>query len=81
MATDEDIAAVLASFRTMGDRAVWLHLKAQGRNSVSLLLAPDNSDADIRRRLRMRLALAGTAGRHVPGQVRGTLSSERGPTV
>lgn len=81
MATYEDVPATLASFRALGHQAVWLHLNAQGRRGVSLLLATDNSDADIRRRLRMRLALADSAGLHTPRERRGTLSPERGPTV
>lgn len=46
--------ATLASFRVLGD-CVLLRLKSAERVEV-LLLAPDNSDADLRRRLRMRLA-------------------------
>jgi toxin CptA len=46
--------AVLASFRILGT-CVLLRLKSAERVEV-LLLAPDNSDADLRRRLRMRLA-------------------------
>ncbi len=81
MATHEDLAATLASFRTLGHQAIWLHFKVQGPGTVSLLLAPDNSDADIRRRLRMRLALAAAAEQRASREGRGTLSSERGPTV
>ncbi len=82
MATHEDLAATLTSFRTLGHQAIWLHFKARGAGAVSLLLAPDNSDADIRRlRLRMRLALAASAEQQASREGRGTLSSERGPTV
>lgn len=77
MTTHEDVAATLVSFRILGQWAIWLHLKTPGRGAVRLLLAPDNSDADIRRRLRMRLA----TGRQTPRESRGTLSVERGPTV
>lgn len=48
-------SARLASFRFLGS-CILLRLKAAGRVEV-LLLAPDNSDADLRRRLRMRLAV------------------------
>jgi toxin CptA len=81
MATHEDVAATLVSFRALGHQAIWLHLKTSGQGAVSLLLAPDNSDVDIRRRLRMRLALAASSGAQTPRESRGTLSSERGPTV
>ena len=77
MADGEDTSASLLAFRVAGERMVWLCLGVQGHGTVSLLLAPDNSDADIRRRLRMRLALAGAATAHAPG----TLPAERGPTV
>ncbi|MDE3210536.1 MAG: hypothetical protein KGM46_07325 [Pseudomonadota bacterium] len=50
-----DVAVVLASFRVLGPY-VLLRLKAPARTVHVLFLAPDNSDADIRRRLRMRLA-------------------------
>ena len=46
--------ATLASFRVLGS-LVLLRLDASGRTET-LLLAHDNSDADLRRRLRMRLA-------------------------
>ena len=81
MTTHEDVAATLVSFRILGQWAIWLHLKTPGRGAVPLLLAPDNSDADMRRRLRMRLALAASTGRQTPRESRGTLSAERGPTV
>jgi toxin CptA len=53
-AAREESPAVLASSRVLGT-CVLLRLKSAGRTEV-LLLAPDNSDADLRRRLRMRLA-------------------------
>jgi len=46
---------VLTSFRVLGS-FVLLRLSTAGQGVQVLLLAPDNSDADIRRRLRMRLA-------------------------
>lgn len=49
-----ELPATLASFRIVGT-CVLLRLKTLRRAEV-LLLAPDNSDADLRRRLRMRLA-------------------------
>ena len=51
----EDVAATLGSFRVLGG-FVLLRLRTTGYGVQVLLLAPDNSDADIRRRLRMRLA-------------------------
>ena len=56
LASGDDLPASLGSFRVMGD-FIWLRLSPVGRDSVVMLLAPDNTDADIRRRLRMRLAL------------------------
>ena len=53
-----DRSARLASFRQLG-AFVLLRLALDAGGSTVLLLAPDNSDADIRRRLRMRLAAAG----------------------
>lgn len=50
-----DVPATLASFRVLGV-FVLLRLHTAERGTQVLLLAPDNSDADIRRRLRMRLA-------------------------
>jgi toxin CptA len=51
-----DAPATLVSFRVLG-AFVLLRLREGGdRRVTTLLLAPDNSDADIRRRLRMRLA-------------------------
>jgi len=49
-----DAPARLASFRVLGS-CILLRLETGGRVEA-LLLAPDNSDADLRRRLRMRLA-------------------------
>jgi toxin CptA len=54
-ADHEDIAATLASFRVLGG-FILLRLQTVERGMQILLLAPDNSDRDIRRRLRMRLA-------------------------
>jgi toxin CptA len=54
-ADHEDIAATLASFRVLGG-FILLRLRTVERGMQVLLLAPDNSDPDIRRRLRMRLA-------------------------
>lgn len=51
----EDIPATLSSFRVLGG-FVLLRLHTAGHGVQVLLLAPDNSDTDIRRRLRMRLA-------------------------
>jgi toxin CptA len=51
----EDLPATLASFRVLG-ACVLLRLKTSTHGMQVLLLTPDNSDADIRRRLRMRLA-------------------------
>jgi toxin CptA len=51
----QDVPATLASFRVLG-AFVLLRLQTPERGVQVLLLAPDNSDADIRRRLRMRLA-------------------------
>ena len=55
MSDNEDVAAKLASFRVLGT-FVLLRLRSAQHRTCVLLLAPDNSDADIRRRLRMRLA-------------------------
>jgi len=51
----EDVSATLGSFRVLGV-FVLLRLKTAAHGTMTLLLAPDNSDTDIRRRLRMRLA-------------------------
>jgi toxin CptA len=48
------LPATLRSHRVIG-ACLWLRLKTD-RTTEILLLAPDNSDPDIRRRLRMRLA-------------------------
>jgi toxin CptA len=71
MVDGEDQSASLRAFRVAGEHIVWLHLAAPGQRSVSLLLAPDNSDTDIRRRLRMRLALASKSERHAAGHSAG----------
>jgi len=55
LADHQDVPATLASFRVLG-AFVLLRLRTAERGTQVLLLAPDNSDADIRRRLRMRLA-------------------------
>lgn len=51
----EDVSATLASFRLLG-ALVLLRLATTERGTQLILLAPDNSDDDTRRRLRMRLA-------------------------
>ena len=56
-ATSADRAATLCSSRVLAG-CVWLRLQPTSGRPVSLLLAPDNSDDDLRRRLRMRLAAA-----------------------
>jgi toxin CptA len=56
LADHEDLPATLASFRVLGS-FVLLRLRTVEQGMRVLLLAPDNSDADIRRRLRMRLAI------------------------
>ena len=53
--THEDVPAALVSFRVLG-MFVLLRLQTAEHGVQVLLLAPDNSDMDIRRRLRMRLA-------------------------
>ncbi len=50
-----DVAATLLSFRVIA-AFVLLRLRTDEHGVQVVLLAPDNSDADIRRRLRMRLA-------------------------
>ena len=52
-----DTPATLLSSRALGD-CLWLRLQPASGRPVDLLLAPDNSEADLRRRLRMRLAAA-----------------------
>ena len=54
-----EVPATLASFRVLAG-FVLLRLVVEGRSEV-LVLASDNSDADLRRRLRMRLAALRTA--------------------
>lgn len=50
-----ETAAVLAGFRVLGP-CILLRFKLAVHGELALLLTPDNSDADLRRRLRMRLA-------------------------
>ena len=64
MADNEDVPAELLSFRVLGP-FVLLRLRAADRGVHALLLTPDNSDTDIRRRLRMRLATV-TPGEALP---------------
>ncbi|RDI99652.1 hypothetical protein DVT68_02055 [Dyella solisilvae] len=71
----QDVTATLVGARVLTDRGLWLLLRAPGLGQLPLLLAPDNSDADIRRRMRMRLAAAPTQ------EALGTLPVDRGPTV
>jgi toxin CptA len=52
----DDVPATLASFRILGE-CLLLRLRTVEQGVQVLILAPDNSDADIRRRLRMRLAV------------------------
>lgn len=56
MAEGQDAAASLTSFRVAG-RFVLLRLRTPHHGVHAVLLTPDNSDADTRRRLRMRLAV------------------------
>jgi toxin CptA len=56
LASGADVPATLASHRVIGS-LVLLRLHARELGEVALLLGGDNSDADLRRRLRMRLAL------------------------
>jgi toxin CptA len=56
--TDEP--ASLRSFKVMGS-LVLLRLSSPRYGKLTLWLLPDNSDADIRRRLRMRLAVVKAA--------------------
>jgi toxin CptA len=55
LVSHEDIPATLASFRVLGS-SVLLRLQTVNHGQLLVLLVADNSDADIRRRLRMRLA-------------------------
>ena len=57
-----DDPATLLSFRCMPGM-VLLRLAGQRHGRLTLWLMPDNSDADIRRRLRMRLAVLQTAAK------------------
>ncbi|WP_243039959.1 protein YgfX [Dyella sedimenti] len=57
----QDVPATLVGHRVLASQYVWLWLQASQLGRVPLLLGPDNSDADIRRRLRMRLAVAAAA--------------------
>lgn len=50
-----DVPATLVSFRMLSG-FVLLRLRTPELGTQVVMLAPDNSDADIRRRLRMRLA-------------------------
>jgi len=56
-ASSTDLPATLLSARVLGG-CLWLRLQPAAGRPLNLLLAPDNSDADLRRRLRMRLAAA-----------------------
>jgi len=60
-AMSTDISATLLSFRLLAG-CVWLRLQPASGRLLSLLLTPDNSDADLRRRLRMRLAATRPGG-------------------
>lgn len=51
----DDVVAILSSFRSLGGW-VQLRLALPDGGSQSLVLASDNSDPGLRRRLRMRLA-------------------------
>ncbi|MBN8921835.1 MAG: hypothetical protein BGP10_14770 [Rhodanobacter sp. 68-29] len=64
LADHSDAPASLASFRVLG-ACILMRLRAPALGEQVLLLAPDNSDADIRRRLCMRLATV-QAGEAVP---------------
>jgi toxin CptA len=55
-ANGEDEPATLLSFRVLG-AFILLRIAGDKSGRVALWFAPDNSDADIRRRLRMRLAM------------------------
>jgi toxin CptA len=55
-----DDAAKLMSFRVVG-QIVLLRLASGRYGKLTLWLMPDNTDADIRRRLRMRLAVLANA--------------------
>lgn len=59
----ENDAATLASFRIVGE-AVLLRMTSSRYGKLTLWLMPDNSDADTRRRLRMRLEAGRNAIEH-----------------
>ncbi|HEY0197967.1 MAG TPA: protein YgfX [Rhodanobacter sp.] len=61
LTTYDDVPATLASFRVLG-AFVLLRLHTTSVGTQVVLLAPDNSDADTRRRLRMRLAAMSMPG-------------------
>ncbi|BBD80553.1 hypothetical protein [Aerosticca soli] len=69
LAGGEEVAATLASQRVLGELIV-LRLRLPSHGELALLLGPDNSDADLRRRLRMRLAAAGRPGADAAGRGR-----------
>lgn len=58
-----DDAATLASSRVLGE-VVLLRLTSPRYGKLTLWLLPDNSDADVRRRLRLRLAAEKSAIEH-----------------
>lgn len=58
----EELAVALRAWRVLGS-CVLLQLERDRRHRYALWLLPDNSDTDIRRRLRMRLASAEQEGR------------------
>jgi toxin CptA len=60
-----DEAASLRSFKVMRSQ-ILLQLASPRYGKLSLWLMPDNSDADIRRRLRMRLAIMKAAVEESP---------------
>jgi toxin CptA len=55
MTSQDDAVATLLACRVLGG-FVLLRLRVADQGIHTLLLGPDNADADIRRRLRMRLA-------------------------
>jgi toxin CptA len=61
----EDVPATLVSFRLLG-ALVLMRLSTTDLGTQVVLLAPDNSDEDTRRRLRMRLAAMPSAGAAAP---------------
>jgi toxin CptA len=62
-----DSQAALLSHRVMG-RLVLLRLASERYGKLTLWLMPDNSDVDIRRRLRMRLAVLSAVSRDKASQ-------------